>query len=576
MLPILSLVVGSYFLALCRGGQLASTSWRRPNITISLEDRINIAAAGIEMARSKLGPDAQFDGQSLGYAGQLYSQMAEFDIATNQTRYRDTLKEYFLKAPHRSSNFSDVFVSPFRWLSPLLLTLNCLSAGFCTDLSAYGHAGAIAYAAYKDQVFLDYAIQSWYFGQKYTLTAQQVAAGKTDIKNFTIASQCQDSNNYGGRHILCESLFSSIGFCSCVSGVQNNALDTDDIGTLATGLSALLAKATPDPMYHKAAIDSASFIKDHLLNGLDQVQDIISAQPGCPTNSLQESYNAGLVIEGLSILYSVTGDADTLALLNNIVNATIPNPAWQDSSGVLTNGDLYLPRGLITLYARNLTPKFQEDIGHYIAVQFNAITDLATANGTNIYGNSWAGPPNSTFDPFHQINALETLVSAISLRNNSDSSTLPAPSPTPTESGITPSLPQHSSNKTVIIGAILGTVASMGVAMGIWVIGRRRRRSKSASLGMSRVSPFGIWYNFRRRGKRSRDALGEAPAPVAGPRLAKNAPVPQRVPPVAPAQNSTPVQPPVNLPTAELVRMLNERLQGQDWDEEEAPPDYPV
>jgi hypothetical protein len=95
-------------------------------------------------------------------------------------------------------------------------------------------------------------------------------------------------------------------------------------------------------------------------------------------------------------------------------------------------------------------------------------------------------------------------------------------------------------------------------------------------MGMSRVSPFGIWYNFGRRGKRSRDALGEAPTAVAGPRVAKNAPVPRRIQPVAPAQTSTPVQPPINLPTEELVRILNERLQGQDWDEEEAPPYYPV
>ncbi|KAJ7323026.1 hypothetical protein DFH08DRAFT_355322 [Mycena albidolilacea] len=186
-------------------------------------------------------------------------------------------------------------------------------------------------------------------------------------------------------------------------------------------------------MYRQAAIDSANFVKEHLLNSFSQVQDAISVDEGsgCSTDSDPESYDASLVIEGLSILHSVTGDATILALLNDIVNATIPNPAWQQSNGVLKDGDLYLPRALTTLYTRKVTPNFQDDIGHYIAVQFNAVTDLATANDTNIYGNSWAGPPNSTFDPFHQINALEALVSAISLRNDSDSSTLPVPFPTP-------------------------------------------------------------------------------------------------------------------------------------------------
>jgi hypothetical protein len=30
------------------------------------------------------------------------------------------------------------------------------------------------------------------------------------------------------------------------------------------------------------------------------------------------------------------------------------------------------------------------------------------------------------------------------------------------------------------------------------------------------------------------------------------------------------------LPTEALVRILNDRLQSREWDEEEAPPDYPI
>jgi hypothetical protein len=41
---------------------------------------------------------------------------------------------------------------------------------------------------------------------------------------------------------------------------------------------------------------------------------MISTKAGCPTNSDPQSYNPGLVIEGLSILHSVTGDTHTLAL----------------------------------------------------------------------------------------------------------------------------------------------------------------------------------------------------------------------------------------------------------------------
>ncbi|KAF8205423.1 hypothetical protein K438DRAFT_1579659, partial [Mycena galopus ATCC 62051] len=143
-----------------------------PNITISPTDRVGLAEAGVQKAISMLSPDAQFDGQSLAYAAQLYSQMAEFDMVTNQTKYADTLKQYFLEAPHRQSNFS--------------------------DLLAYGHAASRAYAAYNDSVFYDYAVQSWWFGQEYTLSSQEVAAGKTAVKNFTLVQQCQEITMAGG------------------------------------------------------------------------------------------------------------------------------------------------------------------------------------------------------------------------------------------------------------------------------------------------------------------------------------------------------------------------------------------
>ncbi|KAJ7908218.1 hypothetical protein B0H13DRAFT_2331620 [Mycena leptocephala] len=532
MLPLLPLVLVSYFLLSCRAGQLASSSWRRPNITISPADRISIADAAIEKAISMLGPDAQFDGQSLGYAGQLYSQMAEFDIATNQTKYADTLKQYFLQAPHRQTNFSDVFVSNLDFAL------------------AYGHAAATAYAAYKDQVFLDYAIQSWWFGQTFTLSSQQVAAGNTSVKNFTISNRPSDPF----------------------------------IAALGTGnffvLSALLAEMTSDSSYLQAATDSANFIKDHLMNSLFQVQDGISARgnESCATNSLAESHNAGLAIEGLSILYSKTRDPATQTLLNNILNATVLDQSWQQSNGVLTEGDVYLLRGLTTFYVRRTTPDLLDDIGHYITVQFNAVTDLATANGSNVYSNSWTGPPSSAFYPTNQSNAISALLGAINLRNDSDTSTSVAPAPTATQSPGT--VPRKSSKIGPIIGGIFATVALMAGALSIWVIQRRRFRSSSAPKRTSSVSPFGIWYNLRHRGKRARDALGESPETVAAPPFSKAAAVPRRAAPVVTvpvvAQNSSVSQPSSNLPTEELVRILNERLQGQDWDAEEAPPEYPV
>jgi hypothetical protein len=45
-------------------------------------------------------------GDSYGLAGILYSQMAQFDIATNQNKYGDDLAQYFLLA---STTLSDQY-----------------------------------------------------------------------------------------------------------------------------------------------------------------------------------------------------------------------------------------------------------------------------------------------------------------------------------------------------------------------------------------------------------------------------------------------------------------------------------
>ncbi|KAK7044487.1 glycoside hydrolase family 76 protein [Favolaschia claudopus] len=553
-MQFLPLLLTLCFLSSCRAGPLASPSWRKPNITTSVVDRISLADAAVEKAISMLDSDAKFDGQSLGYAAQLFSQMAELDTATNRTHYSDTLKDFFLKAPHRASNFSDIL--------------------------SYGHAAAKAYAAYNDPVFRDYAIQSWYFGRTYTLSASQVAAGKTSVKSMSIVNECHERTYFA----------------------QNTNTDDSTIATLGTGLSALLAESTPDSaertMYLAAADDSAGFLQANLITGNSQVQDNIlsGANFSCAGDSNAVTTNPGLVMEGLAVLYSITNDPATQNLLSRILTATIPNQVWQQPDGVLTVGDIYLMRALATLYQRNSTPEYQDDIAQYIGVQFNAVVDLATANGTNIYANSWPGPPSSLFYPTNQSNAIAALLGAITISDPPNSSTTSMPLPSPSQSpGLTPPQQSKSSKKTVaIIVSVLAVIALMACVLLIWFIRRRRRlrrNSTSSSSPGSSVNPFGAWRNIRRPGKHARDALGvgsgEPPSvteavrgPVSKRAAARGPPRPPR--PAVVATNSTSegsssaASPPSDLPTDELVRILNDRLRGRNWDEDEAPPDYPV
>ncbi|KAF8183356.1 hypothetical protein K438DRAFT_1599754, partial [Mycena galopus ATCC 62051] len=88
-------------------------------------------------------------------------------------------------------------------------------------------------------------------------------------------------------------------------------------------LSALLAEATSDPMYLQAAIESADFIRSHLYAVGNTVEEYISADvndicqtssavdPAVPLVLARDPRNSGVMIEGLSILYSITNNAST-------------------------------------------------------------------------------------------------------------------------------------------------------------------------------------------------------------------------------------------------------------------------
>ncbi|KAJ7241810.1 hypothetical protein C8J57DRAFT_1477652 [Mycena rebaudengoi] len=157
------------------------------------------------------------DGGS-GRAGPFYLQMAEFDIVTGQSKYEDTVQKFLAFTQSTGANFSDE-----KLFKQLFHTLY------------YGRAAARAYSAYGTQIFLDYAVQAWWYGRRYTLTLDNVNSGKTNIKNYPITKSCDGVTMAGGT------------FWS------NDTTDPDVASsptglTASTSLSALLAEATSDPM----------------------------------------------------------------------------------------------------------------------------------------------------------------------------------------------------------------------------------------------------------------------------------------------------------------------------------------
>ncbi|KAJ7827105.1 hypothetical protein B0H13DRAFT_1917816 [Mycena leptocephala] len=557
-LPVISVLL---LIVIRAASQVASPSWRQPNITTLRAERVRLAGAALDTALDRLGADGLFPADPFAITGNLYSQLALFDLATNQTKYERALDQYFQIVLSNAANFSNTLT--------------------------FGHAAAKAYAAYKKKSFLEYAVQSWWRGRKFTLSVQDIAAGKVAEKSFTLTKVVSESltvHTHGWRYM---------GYAT----------------GYFLGLSALLAEITLDPSYLVAATESADFIRSQLYNVRNIVQPDISASASdspCEVFSDTTPFESGLMIEGLAVLTSLTNNVSMQSLLDDLLTAAIPNTAWQDENGIVTvhgslssgatfylphtqetsgkTGDTNLLQGLGAVYQRNVTSAaMHEYIGDYIAVQFNAVTELATFDGSNIYAGSWTGPPSSSFSGINQTMALAALINAIGVDDDELSTSTAAPaasSPPPASSGIPSSVaPQKkSSHLAAIIGGALGGVAVISLILAtLWCLRARDSRTPKIPTGAQFPSPGLPSIKLGAGGKHveQHSPGGRYHSPVVEPatrpaNLSSNSSEPA----VEQAQ--------VNLlrasaiPTEQLVTVLNQRLQNRHWDDREAPPEYPV
>ncbi|KAK0201615.1 hypothetical protein DFS33DRAFT_1348775 [Desarmillaria ectypa] len=556
-----------------------SSSWRSPNVTTSESDRISIASAALDKTVGFLRSDGSFNDSAYGTPGMFYAEMAEFDRVTNQTKYKDVLKKYFPLIEQARPNYLDEF--------------------------AYGYAAARAYEVYQDDTFLDYAVTSWTSARAYTLSDDDISSKSTSRKSFNVQPTCQGISMAGGTFWETDS-------------------DNPSIVGLATGVSALLAEATGNETYLNAAIESATFIHSHLYNVQSVVQDSISARKNdsCAVGSGTNPYNSGLFIEGLAILASISGNVTTQTLLRETVAAAVANSAWQGDDGIIANGnsktgDLLMLRGLGAVYWRNTTySDMRNYVKDYIGVQYNAILEQATSNGTNVYGASWVGPPSSVFSSDNQTMALSVLINGILLKDQEppSSNTSESGSNSSSVSGSDNSGSSSSSTAAIAGGTVGGIALLVIIGVVVFFLRRRRRENRRMSVLLDDVSPSSlsppaptpfimasltstqpssdrhpysptsgqrsekIPVGGHSRVERSssmgeKSALLHAQSTVS---LQGGLSEPQSStaePAAAGPSNEEPQR--VNLPTEELVRLLNERLQaGGHWDEDELPPEY--
>ncbi|KAJ7618086.1 hypothetical protein FB45DRAFT_217545 [Roridomyces roridus] len=426
---------------------ISTTGWRKPNVTLSNAARIGTAATALEKAIDNLPTTEQYDGQTYEFVATLFAEMADFDLITGQTVYQDTLNSLFAQTLGNRPLFSDQY-----------LILDCesfvSSYNRCTRLNrTYGYAAIRAYAAYRNPVFLQYANQSWTLGNEYTIPNPVTTPV---VKDFALSSNCQGATMAGGTF-------------------YTNSTSDPSVTAMSTGyfalLSALLAEATSAPSYLASGVQSAQFIHSHMYNANNLVSETISAaqNDSCKiTNSVAASFNQGLFIEGLATLQSISPSGDTQSLLESLITSCLTNSDFQTLSGISAqgrseNGDNILIRALSSAYTRNVTsPGLREVLHDYLSVQYNAVVDLATVGGSDIYSIQWSVQSSltSNFSMKGQTNALGVLLSGISLDDNNASITTNSSSSA--SASASASATQFSSGSH---GLAAGTIAGIVVAV---------------------------------------------------------------------------------------------------------------
>ncbi|KAK0229437.1 hypothetical protein EDD85DRAFT_939750 [Armillaria nabsnona] len=539
-----------------------STFWKNPNITSSKDDRISIASAAIDNAVSVLQPNGQFNVSSdsgFDIPGRLYAQMAEFDRLTNQTTYKKTLKQFFVLAESINPDF--------------------LAASSVADGLNYGYAAARAYNTYQNPIFLDLAVTSW------------TMRGDTQYLRSKLSRAPQILSNLN-------------------SHLRATA-------AVPIPISALLAEATSNQTYLDAAIESANFIQSHFLDPSNIVMAFLSSNVSqyCTMDTSAFSTNTGIFVEGLVILADITRNTSTEALLRSIIVAITTNTSWQGLDGILdvgSDGGHYIVRALAALYERNTTTSnLREYIKEYIGVQYNGVIEKATLGGSNIYGIPWTGPPRTVFSSANQTVAVSALLSGIQLLNNQP---LSKPSDSPTSSGIstesdnptstrtpttnTTTSPLSSKKKTTgaIVGSVVGGLAVLVVIIVCGFLWRRRRhqgshtpcivdehspRTVTPFIATSITASSEIPREHRiSQGKNagypvpSRRDSSSSPGAVETDRAERR--VDARVGSMTSHGGAASPPNPLDMPTEELLRLLNDRLRPCQWNglPDELPPEY--
>ncbi|KAK1221949.1 hypothetical protein PQX77_015239 [Marasmius sp. AFHP31] len=547
------------------------SSWDTSASKASREERINRTAAAIDafIESDSLFTSAQPPSNlsdSYWPYGEFLALTANFDIFTNQTRYKEIAQERFLPALQQTT----------------------------LDTSRYGYAATRAYIAYQDDRFLNTAKGYWTSSNSLTISESKF--------NSAINLTCsKPGSNY-----------------TLIGGTFHSTSDRDHLittGATADYLTLTVSLATsvssdPDPTYMFWASQTGHFIRTALYQGSGKLyNNIVVGNSDCPTrrdsSNLALSDTAG-TMQSLLLLASSSKNENLTDILRDIARYTTGS-AWNSDDGVLDTQKVLAVTGSNTFQfsqrliqshfdlvrGDELASDLKAYLHTYLTVQasplstgiYNALVKLATfpSGVPNLYGPGMI-PSEGQLNVEAQTLAITTLLGGVISSNDAvphdDLGTTDATTP---DTGSRIRLP-IGAIVSGVVGGILGIVL---VAVGSYCCLRRRRQSQPS---LSTVEPYPTMSSSRmtppplstvlpfRPGKYERTTASASPN-ISESMSSKHSIL---TPPGSATQQETQSsRMPREATTAELVTLLNQRLgleprdvNAEQWEGSPSPPDY--
>ncbi|KAI0789009.1 hypothetical protein BC629DRAFT_472632 [Irpex lacteus] len=440
------------------------SSWRKPTSSATRDQRLPLVQGLIDSVSSDFNKTSGlFNSYTITQSGSFMAAAANSEFVTNSTRNRNIVLDGI-----------NTYLS-FATLGGY----NSLGAAN-NDPPTWGIAAMNAYRAYGDDQALQHAILMWNFTQPYFVTPDHVAAGKHPKKNITLAKSCSGATTAGG-------IFSR-------PDPSDPSVNAETVGTWMS-LSARLYEETKDTKYQEAAELSAEFIQNHLYNGII-IEDTISLAD-CNLINLSITYNSGFPLDGYAVLAST--NSSWTPFVNQLVSSVTPFSTWtRGTSGINYEGsdnptdvNGMWPKSVLmralweTWYRSTNGSAVNTYIESYLTVQWNALVDLASVSGANIYSSTWEGPKPTSKSSVAQMSVLDVLNAAVSFvppaSSNNSTSTSSGATPSQTGgSGSDNAVDHKKSNTGAIVGGVVGGIAFLAVVLASSFFFCRRRKSQQA------------------------------------------------------------------------------------------------